>query len=349
MEYLFRIWISSIRRSETSFLIDYLYCMHQYIHQLLNDHDCVVVPGLGGFLCKYKSAEIKWNELTVVPPARMIAFNRALQQSDGLLIQSVAVQEHISYKKAEERVQDFVNHCLSQLQQQGSFMLPSIGRLYTDELKHIQFSPSLETLALDDSFGLGAVAAIPVKRLGEVETPDVIVKDIEHPYTETKRKAAWPYWLAASFAGLFLAGTLWINGIQTNVSSNILAGFNPASLLKSEIHHSSPSVPSTETATINAFKDVIPTGAFPIQANSTLNSAEANDANTYKIVVGAFRKQATCEKLRLEISQKGFNAEIHESQGSNFLRVVILQQGSTPEEALAVIKEQVNPSAWILK
>lgn len=323
--------------------------MHQYIHQLLNDHDCVVVPGLGGFLCKYKSAEVKWNELSIVPPGRMIAFNKALQQSDGLLIQSIAIQEHISYKKAEERVQDFVNHCLLQLQQQGSYMLPGIGRLYTDELKHIQFTPSLETLLLDDSFGLSSVAAIPIKRLGTAEeVPGSIHKDIEHPITEQKRKAAWPYWLAASFAGLFLAGTLWINGIQSNVSENIMAGFNPASILRKELSVSSNIIEPNKSIQ-SSTEDVFNSESIVNQRAISELSVNTTTLSTHKIVVGAFRKTATCEKLQLEIAQKGFQSEIHASENSNFLRVVILQQGATPEEALAVIKEKVNQAAWILK
>src|SRR5690606_38994330 len=103
----------------------------------------------------------------ISPPSRTIAFNKALQQNDGLLVQHIVLSDTVSYKEAEDKVKAFVAQCNQQLHQIGSVQFPKIGRLYMDELKHIQFAPSYETLPLDESFGLQVVALKPIARIKE--------------------------------------------------------------------------------------------------------------------------------------------------------------------------------------
>lgn len=57
----------------------------QHIEALLLENDCVIVPGLGGFVAHYTPAMRVAEENTFLPPTRIIGFNPQLKMNDGLL------------------------------------------------------------------------------------------------------------------------------------------------------------------------------------------------------------------------------------------------------------------------
>ena len=60
----------------------------QHIEVLLLENDCVIVPGLGGFVAHYTPAMRVAEENVFLPPTRIIGFNPQLKMNDGLLVQS---------------------------------------------------------------------------------------------------------------------------------------------------------------------------------------------------------------------------------------------------------------------
>ena len=49
------------------------------------DHDCVMLPGLGGFVCNPRSAWYDEAQQQIVPPSRDVLFNPRLTTNDGLV------------------------------------------------------------------------------------------------------------------------------------------------------------------------------------------------------------------------------------------------------------------------
>ena len=62
--------------------------LSRHIEALLLTHDCVIVPGLGGFVTQYVPAYYVEEENLFIPPHRTIAFNAGLSLNDGLLVES---------------------------------------------------------------------------------------------------------------------------------------------------------------------------------------------------------------------------------------------------------------------
>ena len=62
-----------------------LQIIDNYICELLYDHDCVIIPGLGGFIANFEPARIIRKQHTIMPPSKKIAFNGKLKNNDGLL------------------------------------------------------------------------------------------------------------------------------------------------------------------------------------------------------------------------------------------------------------------------
>jgi len=334
--------------------------MHQHIYQLLLDHDCVVVPGLGGFLCQYRPAAIDLQKGLVHPPARTIGFNKALQQNDGLLVQEVVIKEAVQHKEAEEQVKLFVQETIDKLHQHGSVQLPSIGRLYMDHLKFIQFSPSPEPLPLEDSFGLPAMQVQPVMRRRVVAEPIVeqeVESEEETPVIQIGRKQrSWPYWAAASFAGLLMAGTIWINSLDTDIRAGLQAGFNPLSLLE-EVQ---PQVPMSVESIYVEEVELDEESSLPADdSNEAIEPAQLPDApetlyypassQVFTVVVGAYRGPITASEYKDLLISRGYRAEMLGTPGEGLLKVVVHVEAEDELTALRSIRREVEPEAWLLQ
>ena len=76
----------------------------EHIEELLYLHDCVIVPGFGGFICDYTSANINEKTGTIVPPSKKVVFNQHLKQNAGLLIDWIARKDQLDYEKAQRRL-----------------------------------------------------------------------------------------------------------------------------------------------------------------------------------------------------------------------------------------------------
>ena len=82
--------------------------METYISDLLYRHDCVIIPGLGGIITNYRSAQIHPVSHTLRPPSKSIRFNVNLQEDDGLLANYVSSCESISFASAQIKIERFV-------------------------------------------------------------------------------------------------------------------------------------------------------------------------------------------------------------------------------------------------
>lgn len=116
-------------------VIDHLEC-------LLRRYDCVTVPGIGALMVRYRPARFdSRNPLVLLPPSREIAFNGALVESDGLLENSVARKNGISFEAASRIVKEETESLLEQLKKFGSIVLGRLGELIFSDHDTILFYP----------------------------------------------------------------------------------------------------------------------------------------------------------------------------------------------------------------
>ena len=114
---------------------------YTYIEELLYLHDCVIIPGFGGFIGNYTGARIDSRAGVITPPAKTVSFNKQLNQNDGLLVQWVAQRENIDYQQAYKRVMHFCNELKSMLNQQEKIAFGVIGCFYLTPRFHLVFEP----------------------------------------------------------------------------------------------------------------------------------------------------------------------------------------------------------------
>lgn len=113
-----------------------------HLEYLLRRHDCVTVPGIGALMVRYRPARFdNRNSLVIHPPSRELVFNGALVESDGVLENSIARRDGVSFEAARRIVNEEAESLSHQLRTFGSLMLGRLGELIYTEYGTILFNP----------------------------------------------------------------------------------------------------------------------------------------------------------------------------------------------------------------
>ena len=110
---------------------------------LLYQHDCVVIPGFGGFIANYTPAFIHPVQNTFIPPSRQIMFNASLLHNDGLLATHIAREEGVVYDRALNRIAEDVVVIQTELKSGKTVILDGIGSFRANQEHSIVFTPKL--------------------------------------------------------------------------------------------------------------------------------------------------------------------------------------------------------------
>lgn len=148
--------------------------LNRHIEILLLSNDCVIVPGLGGFMTHHADAWYDDGSRQFLPPLRTLGFNPQLKINDSLLALSYVEAYDISYPEALRRIEDEVNELRQHLETEGYYELNDIGTLSLNEDGNCVFTPC-EAGILTPS--LYALDAFEIERLQETVVP----KPIEIP------------------------------------------------------------------------------------------------------------------------------------------------------------------------
>ena len=138
----------------------------QHIEALLLENDCVIVPGLGGFVAHYTPAMRVAEENTFLPPTRIIGFNPQLKMNDGLLVQSYMAVYDTDFSDATRIVGKSVKELLALLHENGKADLPNIGELRYNIHDSYDFTPYDDKLTTPYLYGLGSfeMQALPERK-----------------------------------------------------------------------------------------------------------------------------------------------------------------------------------------
>lgn len=126
----------------------------RHLEILLLDNDCVIVPGLGGFMAHSIRSSYSEEEQLFLPPCRMLGFNPLLRINDSLLAQSYVEVYDLSYPEALRRIESEVNELQQHLANEGSYTLDNIGRLSINPEGHMEFEPYEAGIFTPSLYGL---------------------------------------------------------------------------------------------------------------------------------------------------------------------------------------------------
>ena len=193
----------------------------KHITDLLYKHECVIVPGLGGFIKAYNPAHIIHTNHHFFPPSGSVAFNAGLCGNDGQLANHIAEAEKISYRDALNEIRLWVTKNLDILNNGSKVSLDGIGELFLNVSGKIEFTPAHQTNFNADSFGL----------------PEFVTKGVYvAPVVIPERQSAKHKWVSklrtyipetlkwAALLAPFIAFTIW-GSLNGNVIDNYVHNY----------------------------------------------------------------------------------------------------------------------------
>ena len=164
--------------------------LDRHIEILLLSNDCVIIPGLGGFMAHHVSARYDEKEHLFLPPLRTLGFNPQLKMNDSLLVQSYVEAYDLSYPEALRRIEDEVDELKQHLENEGTYELNDIGVLAVNDDGNYIFSPCEAGILTPELYGLGTFemgllnaskTAIDISECPtEPKTKEVALPDVEN-------------------------------------------------------------------------------------------------------------------------------------------------------------------------
>jgi cell division septation protein DedD len=320
-----------------------------YTRKLLFEHDCVVLPELGGFLVYFSHAFYSEQNALYHAPQKRVAFNEALKLDDGLLAHYLTINEQITREDAQKRIRQFVEDIKQAIRENGSFLLEGIGSLSINEEAKLQFEPLSNVNFYAESYGLKSIHVAQTEPALEIEenTPaydwtrsDRTANELTYELPRRRRSRVGMY-----VGGFLIAGCALIAGITQLPSESLKSSLNPFELVSavkawfpSDIKSNTVnnSLESTaiavalpvdnESVTVKnptpALPAAVESAKLPVSAPketvSTLSSSEAakfsyksDEKTDFLVIAGGFSNVDNARKLERKLQRNGYeNAHI---------------------------------------
>lgn len=312
-----------------------------YTRKLLYEHDCVVLPELGGFLAYFSHAFYSEQNNLFHPPQKRVAFNEALKLDDGLLVHYMTINEQLTREEAQKRVRNFVEDIKVTIKEKGNYSLEGIGVLETNAEGKLQFEPTLTTNFYTEGFGLKSLQVASIANRVEIANAiapeDWTVDDrpaealpLEVPRRRRSRVALY-------VGGILLAGSALVGGFTQFPSANLQSSLNPFELatsiktwfspvIKSNTVHNSETV-SANSVVNEEVKHSVSSIATPVpivepkaivkkekgevntvkpSLNVTPLSLKSDEQTDYLVIAGGFSKLENAQKLQNKLQRNGY-------------------------------------------
>lgn len=140
----------------------------RHIQYLLTEHNCVIVPQLGGFVAHYVAAKPEDASCAYLPPLRSVAFNPQLTLNDGLLVQSYMQTCGGSYNEGLRLMERDVRELKEALLNPEGYELFGIGHLSLTSDGRYHFEPQQTGLVTPALYWLNPIKLVPLAEQAEV-------------------------------------------------------------------------------------------------------------------------------------------------------------------------------------
>ena len=282
-----------------------------YIFELLQSHDCVIVPNFGALVARNISAKISSDGSKIFPPNKELSFNKNLVKNDGLLINAISSNENISYEGAEQKITNWVRRTNKKLEKQRYIEIKNIGSISLENTKYV-FVPNQNSIFLKSSYGFNSIDSSQITRRQ---------KSINNSYLKY-----------AAILIVFLS----LTGLFTKSYFDSVNEFNKASYAEANLEIEK----KIQKATFN-INTSLPVVKLPIR----------KQYGSFHIIAGSFRLEENSLRMISKLKEKGFIEARKVGVNKFGLLQVAYNSYDTVEEArlaLSEIRTKEDLNAWLL-
>ena len=281
-----------------------------FIRELLFGHDCVIIPGFGGFIGNFSPARVNKTTGTFYPPVKQISFNRNLNHNDGLLISKISRSMGVNYGDARHLVEEFVKELTGRLARGEKVVFDHIGTFVYNRENNIQFEPEARINYYAGSFGLESFQCVPIR---DYDVRKRITRHIDKdPILQTStRKNLWRAAVMIPILALLIAVPLKTDLFKAKVEATSM---NP--LVTAEIENNRKAV--DEAVVIMPDTGISPETESPAPAPELAPASVPE--NQYCVITGSFKSEQNAISHVNDLKAEGFNPEIKQAP-NGFFRV----------------------------
>jgi nucleoid DNA-binding protein len=274
-----------------------------FIRELLFGHDCVIVPGFGGFIGNYTPAQIDRSTGTFYPPVKQISFNRNLNHNDGLLIGKISSSANINYGDARNLVEGFVTELRRKLEKGEKVVFDNLGSFVNNHEGNIQFEPDRNVNYHLDSYGLESFQCLPL------EGYDVRKRIIRHTEKDPVKQASikkilWRAAVLIPLLSLMVLVPLKTDLFKAKVETTTM---NP--LVTAEFENNKKAVDDgnkSESAKIEEKPELV----FKEISTPKVIEPVVAETDTYFVITGSFKSEENAISQVNMLKEEGFTPEI---------------------------------------
>lgn len=334
----------------------------KHIETLLVKHNCVVIPGLGGFVTQHQDAYYNEEEGCFYPPMRRVTFNALLSINDGLLMERYQRHDGLSYYEASRLLNEHVDNLKQTIQTDGSVELIGIGTLAANSEGGINFTPREDGIMTPELYGLDSVFARKVEAQPATLKTQNTDDDSKYYVIRINRNAA-KYVAAAILAVLF-----YFLAIPTGNPLDTTERM--ASVVPTQVHkqvtvhkrvvvkHQTASTPAATAPTPQpAMPEEVKAEAAPATAAPATPKIEQKAApqpvaaDKYAVVLASAVSRAYAEEYVKKLQAKGMTSARIMDTGT--MRRVVVGHFATEEEGRNYIRilnnDEQFADCWLLK
>jgi cell division septation protein DedD len=318
----------------------------KHIESLLINHNCVIVPELGGFVAGYVPATYLEEEKLFLPPKRSVGFNPSLSLNDGLLVQSYMYAYDVNFPEATAMIENTVNDLKKELQNRGEVSLGNIGKIYLSVDGRYEFTHSESGILSPDLYALDAFTITPTdSKTTKLDVEDEAEKaKSKKSYILRINKQIVNYAAAAVVAVFFYI--MWATPLSTISTTSNVASIIPTPAQIEQVQQESQVDLETVADTL-----ALPVVA-EVQATPEENIEVICPENCFTIVLVSKVSLKNANDHAQLLASEGFDKAKVFQKGK--MTRVIYNTYSTQEEAYAHLSELKQQSeyfanAWILE
>jgi nucleoid DNA-binding protein len=274
-----------------------------FIRELLFGHDCVVVPGFGGFIGNYTPARIDKSTGTFYPPVKQISFNRNLNHNDGLLVGRISFTSKINYGDARNLVEEFVTEVRKKLEKGEKVIFDNIGSFVNNHEGNVQFEPDRNVNYHLDSYGLESFQCLPL------EGYDVRKRIIRHTEKDPVKQASIRKILWRAAVIIPLLSLLVVVPFKTDLFKAKVESTTMNPLVTAEFENNKKAVDEGNYAEVPKKEEKAKTISDETAAVEVVTSV-ASVKNEYFVITGSFKSQENALSQVNMLKEEGFSPEI---------------------------------------
>lgn len=321
-----------------------------HIDFLLHTHDCVIVPGLGGFVVNGTGVE-KNGLWGLDAPSFEVLFNSKLTYNDGLLAESLMRTNDLSYDVAIKQIDEGCEELKNKLIEHGEVEWDNLGTFKADKENNIIFLANKDYVR-PQFFGLTNARFTPVVLTATTDDDNAIPIKTVVQYVSAAIAAA----VVLFFVALSYNNSAPNSQYAEIVSKPLIFGtkVDKAKVVKEA--EPAVSVAEVEKPVVAASKNSSSSSSSSIAAVVTQPSISSTTttvaAKRYYIIVGVYEVREIAEKSLSRLRSHGFDTA---SMIERPMRIDVYSASfATREEAHSYLLNfhKDNPQykdAWILR